>query len=159
MDVKTLVTHPERCNNCGDCETVCVKRHSSLTSPELSCIKILCMSEKDDFFFPIACKQCENPPCLAICPKEAIYRDDQINRVLIDRTRCVGCSMCVTACPFGAVKVDKRKAKSYKCDLCNGDPECVKVCEPFAIEYKDTAQIPFPNMRRIAGKLAKLFKL
>ncbi|OGR11595.1 MAG: hypothetical protein A2097_08455 [Desulfobacula sp. GWF2_41_7] len=111
-----------------------------------------------EVFFPIACKQCENPPCLATCPKEAIYRDDNLNRVLIDRKKCVGCSMCVSACPFGAMKLDKLKAKSYKCDLCSGEPECVKVCKPAAIEYKDVEMLKMPNMFHAARNLSRLIK-
>jgi len=158
MDVKTLIIHPEKCNNCGNCETACIKTRTSLTSPGLSCIRILKDNEAGDFFFPIACKQCENPPCMAVCPKEAIYQDDELALVLIDRQKCVGCGMCVSACPFGAMKLDKLKAKSYKCDLCAGDPECVKVCQPLAIEYQDVEMLKYPNMFLLAGKLARLAK-
>lgn len=158
MDLKTLIIHPEKCNNCGDCETACLESRTSLTSPGLSCIRILKDREDDTFFFPIACKQCETPPCLATCPKEAIYRDIELDRVLIDRKICVGCGMCVSACPFGAMKLDKQKAKSYKCDVCGGDPECVKVCEPRAIEYLGMEMLISPNRVYAAGKLARLAK-
>jgi len=158
MNVKTLIIHPEKCNNCGDCETACIASRTSLTSPGLSCIRILKDNEDEDFFFPIACKQCETPPCMAACPKEAIFRDDELNRVLIDRRTCVGCGMCVSACPFGAMKLDKQTAKSYKCDLCGGDPECVSVCEPMAIVYQDVELFKRPNMVHSAGKLARLVK-
>lgn len=158
MEVKTLIIHPEKCNNCGDCETACIKSHTSLCSPGLSCIRILKDTDDDDFFFPVACRQCESPPCLQTCPKEAIYRDKELDLVLIDRQKCVGCGMCVSACPFGAMKLDKLKAKSYKCDLCGGDPECVKVCEPKAIEYKDVEMLKMPHMALAAEKLAQLTK-
>ena len=158
MDVKTLIIHPEKCNNCGDCEPACVESKSTLTSQGLSCIRILKDADEEEFFFPIACKQCENPPCLATCPKEAIYRDNDIDRVLIDRQKCVGCGMCVSACPFGAMKLDKLKAKSYKCDLCDGDPACVKVCEPGALEYKNVEMLKMPNMVNAAAHFAKLAK-
>lgn len=158
MDVKTLIIHPEKCNNCGECEPACIKSKATLTSPGLSCIKILKDTEDTDFFFPVACKQCENPPCLATCPKEAIYRDEKIDRVLIDRQKCVGCGMCVSACPFGAMKLDKLKAKSYKCDLCGGDPECVKICEPKAIEYEAVEKLWFPSMVNAAVRYARIAK-
>ncbi len=160
MDVKTLIIHPEKCNNCGDCEIACINTKSSLTSPGLSCIRILKERDDEDFFFPIACKQCEDAPCLAVCPKEAIYRadDPELDLVLIDRSKCVGCGMCVSACPFGAMKLDKQKAKSYKCDLCGGDPECVKVCEPQALEYKDVEMLKTPHMVDVAGRLARMVK-
>ena len=158
MDVKLLIVHPEKCNNCGDCEKACIKTRSSLTSPGLSCIRILQTPEEDDFFFPVACRQCENPPCLAACPKEAIFLDDELERTLIDRQKCVGCGYCVSACPFGAMKLDKQKGKSYKCDLCGGDPECVKVCEPGALEYSDIEKLILPHTIQAAGKLARLAK-
>lgn len=158
MDIKTLIIHPEKCNNCGECETACIKTRTSLTSPGLSCIRILKDNEDGEFFFPIACRQCENPPCMETCPKEAIYCATELNAILIDRQKCVGCGMCVSACPFGAMKLDKQKAKSYKCDLCAGDPECVKVCEPKAIEYLDAEMLQTPNMIHAAGKLARMAK-
>ncbi len=158
MDLKTLIIHPEKCNNCGDCETACIETHTSLTSPGFSCIKIMKLDGDGEFFFPIACKQCENSPCLATCPKEAIYRDIDLDRIFIDRQKCVGCGMCALACPFGAMKIDKQKAKSYKCDLCGGDPECIKVCELRALEYTSMEAFKVPYMRRIAGHLARLAK-
>jgi Fe-S-cluster-containing dehydrogenase component len=159
MDVKTLIIHPEKCNNCNDCVTACIKIRSSLTRQGLSCIRILKDNEDENFFFPLVCKQCENPPCMEVCPKEAIFRDVELNRLLIDRQKCVGCGYCVSACPFGAIKLDKQKAKSYKCDLCGGDPECVKVCEPMAIVYQDVEMLERPRMARVAGKLARLSKV
>ena len=155
MELKTLIIHPDKCNNCKDCETACINTHTSLTSKGPSCIRILKDGEDGDFFFPIACKQCENPPCLAVCPKEAIFQDSIIHRLLIDRKKCVGCASCVSACPFGAMKLDKSKAKSYKCDLCGGEPECAKVCEPGAIVYKDVEMLKIPNMLRAANELAR----
>ena len=153
VEPKTLIVNPEKCNNCKDCETACIESRSSLTSPGLSCIRILGENSdpEDAFFFPVACKQCENPPCLAICPNEAIYKED--DRVLIDRQKCVGCGMCVSACPFGAMSLDRKKSKSYKCDLCSGDPQCVKVCETNALEYLDFEMLQYPNMYNAASKM------
>lgn len=156
MNFKTLIINPEKCDNCRDCETACIETRTSLTSMGLSCIRIL--KENEDFFFPVACKQCENPPCMAACPNEAIYRDTQLNIVLIDYQKCVGCGMCAYACPFGAMKLDEQKAKSYKCDLCCGEPECVKVCKQNAIEYKDVEILQYACMALSAKKFVQLAK-
>lgn len=153
--IKILMIHPEKCNDCSLCESACIQACSSLTSPGLSCIKILGRGAEDPFF-PIACKQCENPPCMEVCPKSAICQEG--GRVLIDRIKCVGCGTCVPACPFGAVKVDKKTAKSFKCDLCGGSPECVKVCEPGALEYRNYEMLSYPNMVGVAQKFARLMK-
>ena len=53
------------------------------------------------FYFPIACMQCENPPCVKVCPARTTYRDPD-GIVVIDYNWCIGCRMCVTACPYWA---------------------------------------------------------
>ena len=52
-------------------------------------------------YVPLACQHCENPACLKVCPTGATYKDDQ-GRVEIDYDRCIGCRMCMAACPFNA---------------------------------------------------------
>ena len=43
--------------------------------------------------------------------------------------KCTGCKLCIKACPFGAIQVGPNR-EILKCDLCGGDPECVKYCQP-----------------------------
>ncbi len=53
------------------------------------------------YFMPRPCMQCENAPCLNVCPVGATYRNPEgIN--LVDHERCIGCRMCMSACPYGA---------------------------------------------------------
>ena len=52
-------------------------------------------------YIPLACQHCENPACLRVCPTGATYKDDK-GRVEIDYDKCIGCRMCMAACPYNA---------------------------------------------------------
>jgi Fe-S-cluster-containing hydrogenase component 2 len=53
-----------------------------------------------NFFLPRPCMQCENAPCTKVCPVRATYHNEE-GVVLVDQERCIGCRMCMAACPYG----------------------------------------------------------
>ena len=53
------------------------------------------------FFMPRLCMQCENPPCVSVCPVTATFQTAD-GVILVDQDRCIGCGYCVVACPYGA---------------------------------------------------------
>ena len=57
--------------------------------------------EKGHFYFPMQCMQCEKPPCVKVCPVRTTYRDPD-GIVVIDYNWCIGCRMCMGACPYWA---------------------------------------------------------
>ena len=61
--------------------------------------------------------------------------EEETGAKIINYAKCIGCKMCMMACPFGAVTVDPVAKKVVKCDLCAGDPACAKFCPTGAIEY------------------------
>jgi Fe-S-cluster-containing hydrogenase component 2 len=60
-------------------------------------------------------------------------------------------------CPLGGVGIDKNR-KILKCDLCEGDPMCVKFCIPEALQFIDANTINIKKRRRAAEKLSILMK-
>lgn len=56
-------------------------------------------------FTPRPCMQCENPPCVPVCPVHATYRRPD-GVVAIDYQQCIGCRYCISACPYGARQFD-----------------------------------------------------
>jgi tetrathionate reductase subunit B len=72
---------------------------------------------KKAFFVPKLCNQCENPPCVQVCPVGATYQlADGV--VLVDRTWCIGCGYCIMACPYGVRFFHPRYKVADKCTFC-----------------------------------------
>jgi len=93
---------------------------------------------------------------MSVCPKNAIFRDDGLNRVMVDYGTCIGCKMCVAACPFGAMEFDAEVKRVVKCDLCDGDPVCAKLCAYEAIRYVDEKEVCAVKMTDVAEKIRAL---
>ena len=53
------------------------------------------------WYLPVQCYHCDNPPCVKVCPTGATYKDKD-GLVLMDYDRCIGCRLCVVACPYSA---------------------------------------------------------
>ncbi|MDA8240958.1 MAG: 4Fe-4S dicluster domain-containing protein [Nitrospiraceae bacterium] len=69
------------------------------------------------FFVPKLCNQCENPPCVQVCPVGATYQvPDGV--VLVDRTWCIGCGYCIMACPYGVRFFHPVYHTAEKCTFC-----------------------------------------
>jgi len=87
------------------------------------------------FFVPKLCNQCDNPPCVQVCPVGATYQAAD-GVVLVDRTWCIGCGYCVMGCPYGVRFFHPTFHVAEKCNFCyhrigKGLPTaCVQAC-PF----------------------------
>jgi Fe-S-cluster-containing dehydrogenase component len=69
------------------------------------------------FFVPKLCNQCDNPPCVQVCPVGATYQTAD-GVVLIDRTWCIGCGYCVMGCPYGVRFFHPVYKAAEKCNFC-----------------------------------------
>ena len=112
-------------------------------------------------YVPLACQHCENPACQRVCPTGATYKDD-MGRVQIDYDECIGCRMCMAACPYNARVFNwedpvrdpdfnygdkdvpvRTKGVMEKCTMCKertdrGDePMCVVCCPTKARTFGD----------------------
>jgi Fe-S-cluster-containing dehydrogenase component len=96
---------------------------------------------------PVVCMHCEEPACAAACPADAIKKtpDGVVQSAL--QSRCVGCSNCVLACPFGVPRYFPEIDQMMKCDLCYDRtsaglrPMCATVCPSGALFFGTRAEV------------------
>ncbi len=137
----------ELCTGCRICELVCSMRLTGVLSPYRAAIRVS-LQEADGTFVPTICRHCRKPLCKEACPvPEAMrFHEELPGVVVIDQKECIGCLACVDACPFGAIQTGPQQ-DVVKCDLCNGDPLCVKYC-PDRPENFNPRQ-PYPRARAL----------
>ncbi len=154
---KVLAIEHEKCTGCRLCELVCSVKHDGVSNPARSRIRVM-KWESEGLYIPMACRQCDDAPCLNICPVKAISRDKELDFVRVDHDVCIGCRSCVAVCPFGAMGYNSIDSKVIKCDLCHGDPQCVRFCDVKAVNYVSTAQINLNKSREFAKKISVVCK-
>lgn len=125
------------CSGCRACEVACVARHEGRFGTAATRIHVVKI-EPLGVDQPHVCRLCNHAPCVAACPTGALHTDGPAEAVLLDAEECIGCSACVDACPFGVATLHPESGLALICDLCDGDPACVKRCATGAIVYKDT---------------------
>lgn len=128
---KKLTVIPEKCSGCKMCELACAIKHFGVNNPKKSAVRVLVTYPHPVVRMPIVCSQCKKPPCEDACPVGALSRSNGV--VHLDEEVCISCYRCIEACPFGAVYAHDDCTFPIKCDLCEGDPECVKQCPKGAL--------------------------
>jgi Fe-S-cluster-containing dehydrogenase component len=179
-----LVVDLAKCRNARKCVEGCEKHHH--LTPDRPFIKVLRMKDNErssPYWMPKKCFQCDNPPCVKVCPVGATFkRSDSI--VLIDNGRCIGCRFCMAACPYSARVFNwgkPEKPKDYhehyspetstpskigtveKCDFCPDMlrqrklPPCITSCPNGVLYFGDAIDDTVTNGVETV-RLSKLLK-
>jgi len=156
-----ILADSEKCIGCKTCEIACAVSHmeqvpKTAGATDGPLMPRLYVMRTPEVTVPVQCRQCEDAPCAQVCQMEAICRVD--GTILVDSSRCVGCELCLMACPFGAIELvpqhrgvkpiypralqeadwaGKRLYRANKCDLCVRrveGPACVMACPQEALE-------------------------
>lgn len=154
---KVLMIHPDKCTGCQNCSLACGFQHESQFRPTATRVHVYSW-EREGFSVPVMCQQCDDAPCMKVCPTAALYREKGTILVAFEKTKCIGCRMCTIACPFGCAVYDGVTASIQKCDTCAGDPACVKSCPSQALEYVEDSIATRSRKKAFASKLKLAFE-
>ncbi len=150
---KVLHIDHEKCTGCRLCELVCAVSHDGVSNPTRSRIRVL-KWEAEGLYIPMSCQQCQDAPCLNVCPVKAISQDEELGRVSVDYDTCIGCRSCVSVCPFGAMSFNATDRRVLKCDVCNGDPQCVRFCDVKAVDFVEANDVSIIKSRKAALRVS-----
>lgn len=150
---RMIVIDPEKCLACRTCELECAIEHSKskefkkainekpLPEPRIN------VESYEGIVTPLQCRHCEDAPCVKACPTKALERENTESPVLIKDELCIGCKLCIIACPFGVINMNADSKVAIKCDLCaerlkRGEvPACVEGCPTKAIKFIPTKDV------------------
>ena len=134
--VKQIIVDPERCIGCRRCEVICSLAKGNGTQSCPSRIHVASIEERGSFH-PLVCQQCLGTFVSGSLPDTGAHKEGSDGIVKLDEERCVGCKMCVLACPYKGITYSEEMGKSIKCDHCGGHPECVIQCTTGALSFQD----------------------
>lgn len=132
--MKRLLIDLDICSKCDECGMLC----SYIQHPENNGITSL----REFAHFSVICRRCDDAPCVASCPWEALERQESgiLKRYMM---RCTSCKTCSRACPFGTIYPETIPFIIAKCDYCLGrlkdgqPPVCLESCSHGGIKYGD----------------------
>ncbi len=165
-----MVIDLRRCDGCQSvdepprCTTACIEGHYLPEPMEWIEVFESGLAGGGTQFIPTPCQQCQNPPCVNVCPVGAAFTTTE-GIVLTDQERCIGCRMCMAACPYDrrhfvwgdapvppeaeATRYSAEHANGFirgttvKCDFCPDTlragrlPYCAQACPNGAIYFGD----------------------
>jgi len=141
---KVFVIDQSRCIGCQACVAACAEcgTHRGRSMMHLDFVD----REHTVQTAPMVCMHCDDPTCAEVCPADAIKQNEAGIVQSALKPRCIGCSNCVLACPFGVPKYFAEIDQMMKCDMCFDRtsvglaPMCASVCPSDALWFGTVEQ-------------------
>lgn len=152
--MRKLTVNKKDCTGCMRCEQACAAEHSR--SKDMAHSTMETPEPKPRIFIeystgpvPLVCRHCTEAPCVSACMAGCMQKDPETGIVdnMGHEQKCVGCWMCVMACPYGVITPSMDTvgagngafALARKCDLCpdRDTPACVESCPMNVLDVED----------------------
>ncbi len=146
-----MVFDQNKCIGCGLCKTACNEanklpkgRSRLLLERQALYVEGQDPGYGNRKYVRVSCQQCQDAPCIRVCPTGAAMRDKDTGIVTMDPDRCVGCKYCIAACPYNVRYINEETKVADNCDFClksrlskGEDPACVTACRHGALFFGD----------------------
>jgi Fe-S-cluster-containing dehydrogenase component len=157
MSKALFVVDMASCTGCYACSVACKDRAGlpdGLDLLRVEAHEAAAYPNPSLYYRVIHCFHCEQPPCVEVCPTDAISKAED-GLVSLDAEECIGCGECIQACPFDAIVMLPDNVAA-KCDGCADEvasgwqPTCVRACPMRALRYEPASDTKFENRIRDA---------
>ena len=150
LAMKRLLIDLDTCSQCEECSMVC----SYIKHPSNNGVTVL----REFAHFTVICRKCDDAPCVAACPWEALEKQDD-NVLKRHMMRCTSCKSCSNACPFGTIYPETIPFITARCDFCLGrlkedeSPICLQSCSYGGIKYGDFEERQVEGIYKVSDYL------
>jgi len=163
---KFVDADPDKCIGCGICELVCSIEKSERKHMNTLESRIVVTRLHPAINIATTCRLCDKAPCVRSCPYNALIQSMENGIIIVDESKCTGCTWCIKACDYGAITIDPKKKVPIICDLCKGrkgigvwpgrkitSQACIEWCPEEALELVTSGKLAQKAREKASTKL------
>lgn len=141
-----MIFDQNKCVGCTDCEIAC-KKVNSVPKGQMRLFiqdKTDPLNLKEKRYVRVSCQQCEDAPCVTVCPTKACHKDEKTGITTMNTDDCIACKYCIVACPYDVRFINHETRAAESCNFCldtnlkdGHEPACIEACRYEAIVFGD----------------------
>ncbi|WP_122862055.1 4Fe-4S dicluster domain-containing protein [Campylobacter showae] len=141
-----MIFDQNKCVGCTDCEVACQKVNLVPKGQMRLFIqdKTDPLNLKEKRYVRVSCQQCEDAPCVTVCPTKACHKDEKTGVTTMNTDDCIACKYCIVACPYDVRFINHETRAAESCNFCldtnlkdGREPACIEACRYEAIVFGD----------------------
>ena len=141
-----MIFDQNKCVGCTDCEIAC-KKVNSVPKGQMRLFiqdKTDPLNLKEKRYVRVSSQQCEDAPCVTVCPTKACHKDEKTGITTMNTDDCIACKYCIVACPYDVRFINHETRAAESCNFCldtnlkdGHEPACIEACRYEAIVFGD----------------------